>query len=65
LPVDRGRTLAAGMKGAFVSLPELAFVNIRKGSNDWIAPEYRSLEPDPLESATSGPDAIQTPAGGR
>ena len=65
LPVDRGRTLAAGMRGALVSLPELAFVNIRKGSNDWIAPEYRSLEPEPVDPATSGADAIQSPAEGR
>jgi hypothetical protein len=33
------------MKGAFVSLPELAFANIRKGSNDWIPREHRELEP--------------------
>ena len=32
LPVDRGARLAAGVKAAFFSLPELAFVNIRKGS---------------------------------
>jgi hypothetical protein len=45
LPVDRGRTFVSGVKGAFVSLPELAFANIRKGSNDWVEPEFRRLEP--------------------
>ena len=43
LPVDRGKTLGFGLKGTLMSLPELAFVNIRKGSNDWVAPEYRRL----------------------
>lgn len=32
LPFDRGDTLRAGLDGALFSLPELAFVNIRKGS---------------------------------
>jgi hypothetical protein len=32
LPADRGRTLAGGLQGALFSLPELAFVNVRKGS---------------------------------
>lgn len=45
LPIDRGQTLVSGLKGTFVSLPELAFGNIRKGSNDWIADEYRRLDP--------------------
>lgn len=44
-PVDRGRTLTRGLRGTFVSLPELAFWNIRKGSNDWIPPEHRDLSP--------------------
>ncbi len=30
--VDGGRTLSAGLRGALWSLPELAFVNVRKGS---------------------------------
>lgn len=33
-PFDRGARLARGAKGMFFSLPELAFVNIRKGSFD-------------------------------
>jgi len=45
VPIDRGRNLARGLRGVFVSLPELAFANIRKGSNDWIAKEYRILSP--------------------
>jgi hypothetical protein len=32
LPLDGGTLLTAGLKGAFFSLPELAFFNIRKGS---------------------------------
>jgi hypothetical protein len=44
LPVDGGQTLTSGLKGAFVSLPELVFANIRKGSNDWVAPEHRQVE---------------------
>lgn len=47
LPVDRGQTLVSGLKGTFMSLPELAFANIRKGSNDWVAPEHRRLKPQP------------------
>jgi hypothetical protein len=32
LPLDHGERLRAGLRGALFSLPELAFVNIRKGS---------------------------------
>jgi hypothetical protein len=32
LPVDRGATLRAGLDGALFSVPEIAFINIRKGS---------------------------------
>jgi len=32
LPFDHGRTLMSGVRGALFSLPELAFVNLRKGS---------------------------------
>ncbi len=44
LPVDRGETFVSGLEGALVSLPELAFWNIRKGSNDWVAPRPQSLD---------------------
>lgn len=48
LPLDRGRTLLSGLSGTFMSLPELAFFNIRKGSNDWIAPELRVPRQEPV-----------------
>jgi len=32
LPVDGGATLRAGLDGALFSVPEMAFINIRKGS---------------------------------
>jgi len=40
LPFDRGELAVGGLRGVLFSLPELAFVNIRKGSNavvprDW------------------------------
>jgi hypothetical protein len=35
LPVDGGRSLWSGAKGAFFSLPELAFINVRKGSLEY------------------------------
>jgi len=35
-PFDRGKRLRAGLRGAFFSLPELAFVNLRKGSFDYV-----------------------------
>lgn len=34
-PLDAGRALRAGARGALFSLPELAFVNIRKGSLEY------------------------------
>jgi hypothetical protein len=42
LPFDRGRRLADGIRGALFSLPELVFVNLRKGEipilpHDWQA----------------------------
>ncbi|MEN8181920.1 MAG: hypothetical protein ABFS46_05230 [Myxococcota bacterium] len=41
LPFDGGRSLRSGLVGAFWSLPELLFQNIRKGSNDYVRPEQR------------------------
>jgi len=41
LPVDGGKTLWAGLKGVVFSLPELFFVNIRKGSFDYVAGDGR------------------------
>ena len=34
-PLDRGRTLWSGIKGVVFSLPELAFVNLRKGTLEY------------------------------
>jgi hypothetical protein len=42
--VDDGATLRSGLRGALTSLPELAFGNIRKGSNDWVAPHAQPLD---------------------
>lgn len=42
-PVDRSAMLLRGLRGAFVSVPELVFANIRKGSNEWVPREYRSF----------------------
>jgi hypothetical protein len=41
LPVDRGDGLRRGLDGALWSVPELFFANVRKGTNDWVAPELR------------------------
>jgi hypothetical protein len=38
LPADGGRTLWSGLRGMFVSLPELVFFNIRKGSYQYVEP---------------------------
>lgn len=43
-PFDNGKQLSAGARGALFSLPELGFLNIRKGTNAWIAPGLREVE---------------------
>ena len=43
IPDDGGRMFGSGLTGAMMSLPELAFGNIRKGTNDWVEPEERQL----------------------
>ena len=60
LPVDRGDLLTSGLKGAFFSLPELAFFNIRKGS-------FPDFEHRPVEQseALPGPAAIARDDAGR
>jgi hypothetical protein len=40
-PVDGGRWLRSGLSGVVFSLPELLFVNLRKGSNDYVPPAMR------------------------
>ena len=47
LPVDGGATLRAGLDGALFSVPEMAFINIRKGSfafapRWWLSEENRT-----------------------
>jgi hypothetical protein len=39
LPVDHGHLLMSGVRGALFSLPELAFVSLRKGSFDYVPRE--------------------------
>jgi len=60
LPLDRGELLTSGLKGAFFSLPELAFFNIRKGS-------FPDFERRPVEQPTalSGPAAVAGDDAGR
>jgi hypothetical protein len=40
LPVDRGATLLAGLRGVLYSVPELVFANIRKGTFDGVERRY-------------------------
>ena len=40
-PFDHGRTLLRGLEGTLMSLPELAFVSLRKGSYDWVPESAR------------------------
>ncbi len=58
VPRDGGRTLLRGLHGALMSLPELAFVNLRKGTHDWV-PEaaWQELGVDATWVATRPPHA--------
>jgi hypothetical protein len=40
-PLDRGRSLRSGLYGELFSIPELVFVNLRKGSNDYVPRDMR------------------------
>jgi hypothetical protein len=40
-PFDRGKLLRSGLRGAFFSLPELVFQNIRKGSFEYVGQPIR------------------------
>jgi len=42
---EKGPSFSYSQRGTFVSLPELVFANIRKGSNDWIPKEHPNLDP--------------------
>jgi hypothetical protein len=44
LPFDHGRTLVSGLRGAVFSLPELAFVNLRKGSFTYVPRADRPVD---------------------
>jgi hypothetical protein len=58
LPFDRGETFLAGVRGAIFSLPELAFLNLRKGSFDYVPREQRP--PDAVELAAATTPAAST-----
>jgi len=45
LPFDKGERLEQGALGVFYSLPELVYINIRKGT--YLAPDYSFLEESP------------------
>ena len=52
LPFDGGHTALAGLRGVVFSLPELVFVNLRKGSFDYVPPEERPADaPDQVATA--------------
>jgi hypothetical protein len=40
-PIDQGRSLSSGLSGVLFSIPELFFVNLRKGSNDYVPTDMR------------------------
>jgi len=52
-PADHGARLRAGWYGAVFSLPELVFVNIRKGSMAWIDPGEMPVEDASWRSGSS------------
>lgn len=52
LPFDRGQVLWAGVRGAVFSLPELAFVSLRKGSFDYVPPDRRPIDDGDEPSVT-------------
>jgi hypothetical protein len=48
-PFDAGRRLEAGLRGMLWSLPELAFVSVRKGTNEYVARTWVDLAKAKLE----------------
>jgi hypothetical protein len=50
--VDGGRTLWSGVRGALVSLPEIFFLNIRKGT---YAFDPAALAPEPSQRTSPLP----------
>jgi len=43
-PFDEGQLLTTGMRGLLMSLPELAFINMRKGSYKFLSPDSAPQE---------------------
>ncbi len=56
LPFDRGETLMSGARGVLFSVPELAFVNLRKGSFDYVS---RGERPDASAEVAAGTTSVQ------
>jgi hypothetical protein len=54
LPADHGASLAAGLSGALFSLPEMAFVSLRKGTLAYGYPSATSRARTPSGSTTGG-----------
>ncbi|MEO6027884.1 MAG: hypothetical protein ABIR79_13555 [Candidatus Binatia bacterium] len=54
-PLDRGAGLRAGLRGVLWSVPELFFVNVRKGSFDWVARRESTDAPPWRESPLPSP----------
>jgi hypothetical protein len=48
-PFDAGTRLEAGLRGMLWSLPELAFVSVRKGTNEYVAPTWIDFAKATLE----------------
>ena len=40
-PADGGSRLSAGLRGVFWSVPELFFFSVRKGTNEYVPPEWQ------------------------
>ena len=54
-PLDRGAALRDGLRGVLWSVPELFFVNVRKGSFDWVARRNSTDAPPWRESPLPSP----------
>jgi len=50
-PFDRGARLAGGLRGMLWSLPELAFVSVRKGTNEYVSPDWVDVAKSALDGA--------------
>jgi hypothetical protein len=68
-PFDRGARLASGLRGMLWSLPELAFVSVRKGTNEYVSREWVDVAKaalDGKEADTSRPTRSEAkPSEGR